>query len=113
MDLTHIGLLKAKVIEWYGNKNVDINVETAKSLMYLFVSQTYPTTKTFLEAADKMAGHRVTADEIEGVVAKLLAASDRRISLHYFNNNTVGISRKFRDSGEKLLKEATECRKEN
>lgn len=110
MDLSKIGFIKAKVIEWGGNKEVNVDIETGKSLLALFVSQTYPTVGMYLDAMDKAMGHKVTADEVEAATAVLISKSDRRISLHYFNNHTVGVSKRFRDSGRKLIQEAKECR---
>lgn len=110
MDLSKIGFIKAKVIEWDGSKEVNINDETGKTLLALFVSQTYPVLSMYLDAMDKVMGHKVTAEEVEGATAALIYKSDRRISLHYFNNHTVGISKQFRESGRKLIREAKECR---
>lgn len=110
MDLSKIGFIKAKVIEWDGNDHVNVDDETAKTLMALFVSQTYPTVQMYLDAMDAVMGHRVTKDEVDAATAALIYKSDRYISLHYFNNHTIGISRQFRESGRRLMKEARECR---
>lgn len=112
MDLSKIGFIKQKVIEWDGNEHVNVDEETVKTLMALFVSQTYPVIDTYLNAMDNVMGKRVTANDVDAATALLMARDSRYISLHYFNNHTIGISRLFRESGRALIREAKECRRQ-
>ena len=107
MDLSKLGVLKYKVVEWDGEMNDDkLSKRTLESLLALYVSQTFPHYKMMLEKMDERNGEPVVASEIRGMLAVFIKEDSRRLSQYYFNNNTIGISRTFRDAGLRVIEEA-------
>ena len=113
MNLNMLGTLKRKVMEWdagtVGSGTIDKRV--VESLLGLYVAQTFPTTKMLLEKVDAHFEHRATADEVRAGIAALINKDNRRLSNNYFNNDTIGISKQFRDSGLRIIEEAENERK--
>ena len=112
MDMKMLGVLKAKVVEWDGEMNEkDWTARTTESLLGLYVSQTFPHSGFLLNKLDEVAGHKVNADEIRPLIARLIVQDDRRLSRAYFNNNTVGICKNFRDNGLAVITSSEDARR--